>query len=178
MEREGKRFPAIADALLDAEKDAANRPPPGIVPRTSIPAIIKAADANDDDDDEVQAEIAAAKKAAKKKAKKANTQQKQGGNGSLPQANSFPHNGGATSKPKGNYFNTQPPTYKPRYRNPGRPCSFCQNDTITDPSRWHWDNKCPTRPKGESMCVRGEMDADVNAISASVSNVSRNHLNF
>jgi hypothetical protein len=179
LEREGKNFSAIADALQEAEKDAANRPPPGIIPRTTIPAIIKAADAHEDDeDDEVQAEVAAAKKQANgkgKKAKKAKAQQAQqkqgGGFNSLPQQQKGGNNGNGkiglfhTTNPRFNNFNSNP-------RVPNRPCSHCQNEYNTDPAKWHWDNKCPNAPKNKgSMSAGGEINADANAASFN------NHLN-
>jgi hypothetical protein len=176
-EREGKKFPEIVDVMKQVEKDSANRAPPGITPKTSIPAIIKAADAEHEDDDELQAEVAAAaKKQAKKqakKARKANSQQIQqqqgGGSFSLPQSQKGgnfynPNKGGNNSSNGGNFNNSNhgkqwqnnSNSYRPR--KPTRPCSFCQNE-FNDPAKWHWDSLHQNDRNYQGGAKKGNMSA-------------------
>jgi hypothetical protein len=176
-EREGKSFTDITKAFKQVEKDAANRPTPGVIPKTSIPAVIKAAEGNDDDDEEVQAEIAAVKKQGKgKKAKKTQqnqqNQQKQGasGNNSLPQKQKGGPNANFYYDRNGSNFNNSNNS-RPRNANPTRPCSHCQNHLVTDPTKWHWDSSCPSLnhrvfPRS-NMSAGGEINADAHAIGKS-----------
>jgi hypothetical protein len=172
-EREGKSFTEISEAMQQVEKDAASRPPMAIIPKTTIPAIIKAVDGLDMDDED-QAEVAAVKKQGKgKKAKK--QQQKQGGSGSFSSSQQQQKGGNFIfhkSNANGNSF---------RPRSPRRPCRHCQNDNYNlDPTKWHWDNDCPTQKyrnfSGNKASASAGGDSNANAESF-VSQKFNNNLN-